>query len=196
DELQRAADAARLRGREEMAQALEGEIANIRSSLPEVTRLGRATDIAREAATTGAWAAGVGGLAYGLQPAESPSTEAASTAAEDAALVTTAGTLAVGGGPRFYSRLLRRIQSGPRVATAQQWRKHLQQGTAKVEREWTGVEDFLSNLDPNQKVTRDEIEEVFRRGEIRVGHTLYGGAADPRLDQLWAQVDELQAAKE
>lgn len=98
DELQRAADAARLRGREEMAQALEGEIANIRSSLPEVTRLGRATDIAREAATTGAWAAGVGGLAYGLQPAESPSTEAASTTAEDAALTTAGGALQGAGG--------------------------------------------------------------------------------------------------
>src|SRR5690606_11145119 len=115
-------------------------------------------------------------------------------AGEGEAFPALAATLAAMGVPadrRFYSRLLRRIEAGPNRATVQQWRRHLEQGVSAAEREWTGVQALLDRLDPNARLTKDEILDVFRRGEIRLGERVIGGTTS----EVKAAQQEAEAAQ-
>src|SRR5690606_27172792 len=113
-----------------------------------------------------------------------------------------AATLAAMGVPadrRFYSRLLRRIEAGPNRATVQQWRRHLEQGVSAAEREWTGVQTLLDRLDPNARLTKDEILDVFSEGEIRLGEKVIGQvtpevkAAQQEVEAVQRHLDEVRA---
>lgn len=210
-DLRSAAELARSRGNVAAAEALERRAAGLEARMPEASRLGRAMYATGQGAQVAGAAGLLGGAGLAIAPASgAEGSQLADEAGADrggqvaaavgavgageegdmggAALAGTVAAAAAGGGrgPRFYSRLRRRIEAGPRRGTAQQWIKHLQQGTSKVEREWTGVEGYLSRLPKDQMVTRDELMRVFREGEIEVGRTVHGGW-DPELDEVSAQ---------
>src|SRR5690606_9944102 len=111
---------------------------------------------------------GVAPAAIGLAAGAAAAAGAEGEGEEFPALAATLAAMGVPTDRRFYSRLLRRIEAGPNRATVQQWRRHLEQGVSAAEREWTGVQALLDRLDPNARLTKDEILDVFSEGEIRL----------------------------
>src|SRR5690606_38202088 len=142
---------------------------------------------------------GVAPAAIGLAAGAAAATGAEGEGEEFPALAATLATVGVPADRRFYSRLLRRIEAGPNRATVQQWRRHLEQGVSAAEREWTGVQALLDRLDPNARLTKDEILDVFRRGEIRLGERVIGGitpevrAAQQEAEAAQRHLDEVRA---
>lgn len=147
---------------------------------------------------------GVAPAAIGLAAGAAAAAGAEGEGEEFPALAATLAAMGVPADRRFYSRLLRRIEAGPNRATAQQWRRHLEQGVSAAEREWTGVQALLDRLDPNARLTKDEILDVFSEGEIRLGERVFGGiapevkvaqqeaeAAQRHLDEVRARVADV-----
>jgi hypothetical protein len=74
----------------------------------------------------------------------------------------------------FYSRLQNAIAAFPQnKATGAQWRAALEKGGWQAEREWTGVEKFLTD-NANKPVTRAQIADLAQQNAIKIKETVYG----------------------
>src|SRR5690606_13073800 len=105
---------------------------------------------------------------------------------------------------RWFSRLERAIETAPQErATGRQWLAAIQKapgGTSAVEREWTGIDEWL-RARADQVLTRQEVLEAARRFRIEVDEVSFGGPvpgeeerarAAERADRLRAQWDQVR----
>lgn len=87
----------------------------------------------------------------------------------------------------FYSRLGRAIDAAPmQRGTAQQWRAALSKDVAAGERDWTGVDRFLTEREGKGPITKDEVKQAFEGGAIRTGTVTLGGDERPAREGLYA----------
>lgn len=93
---------------------------------------------------------------------------------------------------RLYSRLGRAIESAPFPrASREQWRALLSKNVPAGEREFTKVDEFLANA-PESGITKDDVQQAFDRGRIRLGEVVASDDADVLRDQLWNRRSDLR----
>ncbi len=89
-----------------------------------------------------------------------------------------------------YSQLLTDIENAPQAkATGAQWAKALANSQSKVERDWTGMDQYLKN-NAGTVLTRDAVRAQAQSRPISLGETTLGASRDEYVAWM-RQLDEV-----